>query len=205
MDLPINVDVICGSQISGRSTCLIVNPVSGRVTHVVVAEKEFPNAERLVPVETIRATTATSIELDCTAAQLSKMEPFLQSDFIDSGNITSSYPFDVPYMIWPYSMYEAMPMPLEHERIPVGEVPIHRGASVRATDGAVGRVDEFLVDQKNDFISHLVLREGHLWGQKDVTIPVSEIEKITADTVYLKMNKQDLAKLPAIPVTRKWK
>ena len=59
-----------------------------------------------------------------------------------------------------------------------GELAVRRGSRVRATDGDVGRVDEFLVDRETAHITHLVLREGHLWGQKDVLIPVSEIGQI---------------------------
>jgi hypothetical protein len=66
-------------------------------------------------------------------------------------------------------------------------------------------VDEFLVDPENDVITHLVLREGHLWGKKDVTIPVSEIKKIAEEAVYLKLDKKAIESLPTIPVNRKWK
>jgi hypothetical protein len=51
----------------------------------------------------------------------------------------------------------------------------------------------------------LVLREGHLWGKKDVTIPVSEIDRITDDAVYLKLRKKVIATLPTVPVRRNWK
>jgi hypothetical protein len=36
----------------------------------------------------------------------------------------------------------------------------------------------FVVDPKTGHITHLVLREGHLWGQRDVAIPVNAIERI---------------------------
>lgn len=48
-----------------------------------------------------------------------------------------------------------------------------------------------------------VLREGHLWGQKDVTISVSEIERIEEDIVYLTLDKQSIEQLHGIPV-RRW-
>jgi len=63
----------------------------------------------------------------------------------------------------------------------------------------VGRVDEFLVNPANNRISHLVLREGHLWGKKDVTIPVNEIDRFEDNTVYLKLNKEEIENLPTIP------
>ncbi|HKI53713.1 MAG TPA: PRC-barrel domain-containing protein, partial [Anaerolineales bacterium] len=86
-----------------------------------------------------------------------------------------------------------------------GEVVIRRGAQVKATDGKVGKVDEFLINPVNGRITHLVMREGHLWGAKDVTIPVSEIEQIDDEVVHLKLDKQAISSLPTIPVKRKWK
>ena len=32
-------------------------------------------------------------------------------------------------------------------------------------------MDEFLADPASRQITHLVLREGHLWSQKDVVVP----------------------------------
>ena len=61
---------------------------------------------------------------------------------------------------------------------------------------------EFLVNPATDHISHLVLREGYLWGQREVTISVAEIDRIDEDAVYLKLNKRQVAALPAIPVRR---
>jgi len=83
-----------------------------------------------------------------------------------------------------------------------GELSIHRGANVAAKDGRVGKVDEFLVDLSDGHITHLVLREGHLWGQRDVTIPISEIERIEEDTVHLKLDRHSVQRLPGIPVKR---
>jgi len=205
MDIPINVEVLCAGKECGRSTSLIINPVNERVTHLVVAEKVFPNIERLVPVDKILTSTPNSIQLRCTASDLSDMDTFEETDFIEAGQMEASLPFDEPYEVWPYAMYEALPMPLEYERIPAGEVVIRRGTPVEAMDGTVGKVDEFLVDPENDNISHLVLREGHLWSGKDVTIPVSEIDKITDEAVYLKLDKKTIETLPTVPVRRRWK
>jgi sporulation protein YlmC with PRC-barrel domain len=205
MDIPINVDVLCAGKECGRSTYLVINPVNERITHLVVAEKTFPNIERLVPVDKILASSPNSIQLRCSQSDLSNMDTFEETDFIEAGRLESSLPYGVPYEVWPYAMYDAAPMPLEHERIPAGEVAIRRGTPVRARDGQVGKVDEFLVDPENDTITHLVLREGHLWGKKDVTIPVSEIDKIADDAVYLKLDKQAIESLPTVPIRRKWK
>lgn len=205
MDIPINVEVLCAGKECGRSTSLVINPINERVTHLVVAEKAFPNIERLVPIDKILASSPNSIQLRCSQTDLSDMDTFEETNFIEAGQLEASFPYNVPYEVWPYTMYEAMPISLERERIPAGEVVIRRGTPVKATDGDVGKVDEFLIDPENDDISHLILREEHLWGKKDVTIPVSEIGKITDEAIYLKIDKKKIESLPTIPVRRKWK
>jgi hypothetical protein len=60
-----------------------------------------------------------------------------------------------------------------------------------------------VVDPENDHITHIVLREGHLWGQKEVTIPISEIEHIEENIVRLKIDKRKIGTLPAVPVRRR--
>jgi hypothetical protein len=109
------------------------------------------------------------------------------------------------YRMWPFYPPAAFYAPVEAEHIPAGELTIRRGSGVEATDGRVGRVDEFLIDAADDHITHLVMREGHLWGQKDITIPVSQIDHYSENTVFLKLAKQDIEKLPAIPIRRSWR
>lgn len=201
MDIPINAEVYCADGLCGYSIYIILNPVTERVTHLVVKEKQFPHTERMVPVDLVMETTPNRIQLRCTERELTEMDPFIETEFIQTEMPEyESAPY--PYQIWPYVTSETIP--LEHERIPAGELAVHRGTQVEATDGHVGRVDEFLVDPTNEHITHLVLREGHLWGQKDVTIPISQIERIEEETVYLKLDKHSLEALPTIPVHRGW-
>jgi sporulation protein YlmC with PRC-barrel domain len=75
---------------------------------------------------------------------------------------------------------------------------------VRATDGPVGRIDEFLVDTEKCHITHLVLREGNLLGKKSITIPVSEIDHIEEKVVHLKIDKKTVRMMPTIKVKRLW-
>jgi uncharacterized protein YifN (PemK superfamily) len=95
-------------------------------------------------------------------------------------------------------------VPVEHLQIPAGELAVRRGTRVEATDGYVGHVDEFVVNPENGHITHLVMREGHLWGQKDVVIPLSAMGETREDTVFLKLDKHQIESLPTFPVRRRW-
>ena len=86
--------------------------------------------------------------------------------------LMSSYAF-VPGGEYPGQIY---PPTLQEEELPVGELSIHPGADVVATDGKVGEFHEFIVAGDDNRVTHLVLREGHLWGKKDVTIPLDQID-----------------------------
>jgi hypothetical protein len=66
-------------------------------------------------------------------------------------------------------------------------------------------VDEFVVSPANGEITHLLLREGHPWGCREVTIPVSAIECIEGRTVHTKLDKRGVQALPPVPVRRPWR
>jgi sporulation protein YlmC with PRC-barrel domain len=95
-------------------------------------------------------------------------------------------------------------VPVEHKQIPSGELAVHRGTRVESTDGYVGHINEFVVNPKSGHITHLVMREGHLWGQKEVIIPVSAMGDALGDTVFLKLDKQQIESLPTFPLHRRW-
>jgi len=201
MDIPVRTEVQCSDGVCGRSTYVVIDPVKRQVTHLVVREGGLFGNEHLVPVEHVLQTSGGKIQVDCTKEGLAKMKPFLRGDHL---------PGEVPYLIyepseymtWPYVIADAGMMLVEHDHVPAGELAVQRGTPVRATDGQVGRVDELMIDPKDDSITHLVVRAGHWWGQKDLTIPVSQIDRIADETVYLKLDREGVDKLPSIPVRR---
>jgi sporulation protein YlmC with PRC-barrel domain len=201
MDIPIDAEVFCRDGLCGRSTYVVLRPKTEEATHLVVKGNESPHKEILVPVTAVTATTPDSINLSCTRDELGQLQPFFETEYVE---------VNIPryaggaYFMEPYVYPDSETVRVKHESIPAGELAVRRGARVEATDGHVGRVDEFLVEPENDHITHVVLREGHLWGQKDVTIPISEIERFEENTVYLKIDKRSVEALPAIPVQRKW-
>ena len=202
MDIPINAVVSCVDGNCGTSTSVILDPTTEKLTHIVVKETRFPNDEHLVPVNIIKETTPNSIQLACKKEELAKMGEFTAHEFIRTEKPYEEYPPNM-YMLWPYvHPLEYEYAEVQSENIPLGELAIHRGAHVQAIDGHIGVVDEFLIDPINGHVTHLILREGHLWGKKDVTIPIAQVDHFSDDTVYLKIDKSSIEALPAIPVKR---
>jgi sporulation protein YlmC with PRC-barrel domain len=203
MDIPMNVEVSCAGKSCGKSVALVMNPVTDMVTHLVVREAHFPNMERLVSADEVTKTTPESIELKCSADQLEAMESFSEKEFVHVDNPHYS-PVGLTIFAAPYVIADpaATWITVEKEHIPPNELAVRRNAEVEATDGHIGKVDEFLVDPETCHITHLVMREGHLWGKKDVVIPVTSIDHFEEDTVYLKLNKAEVEKLPTVPINR---
>ena len=203
MDYPLNVDVHCTDGRCGRSTHLIFNPVTEHVSHLVVLEKMPPGEERLVSTKLVASTVAEVIVLSCTLEEFAKLEPFVQTDFI-YGDLPQHASDPTLTMLWPYVVPVKRIVDPKIRRIPPGELAVHRGMRVKATNGWVGRVDEFIIGQIGGNITHLALREGHPWKEKDVTIPLSYIDRIEEKGVFLNIDKECIASLPSVLVKRRW-
>ena len=62
----------------------------------------------------------------------------------------------------------------------------------------LGHIRQLLVDPANGLITHLQVRKGHVWAPKEVTVPVSEVDRIGDRGVYLKMNRAGIKALPSV-------
>lgn len=204
MEIPLNADVHCPDGRCGRSTYVIMNPATETMTHVVVREQWPSRTERLVPISWVTITTRDVIVLSRPREEFSGLAPFNQTDFVHT---------DLPHyatdpkltLLWPYVVPAKRIVDQDTRRVSEGELVVRRGASVDAIDGRVGRVDEFCVDSDDGQITHLVLREGNFLGQKEITIPLSYVERIEEGKVLLNVDKQTVDELPAIPIERRWR
>jgi sporulation protein YlmC with PRC-barrel domain len=209
MEIPLNAQVECTDGVCGRSAYVLINPVIDQVTYLVVKEDASPNTEYIVPVDFVTETIADMIRLRCSKAELEKMDPFITTTFIKAklpekslgyGGMYGTGSYYQPYVTAERTIYESV----ENKQIPPGELAVQRGTRIEATDGYVGHVDEFVVNPENGHITHLVMREGHLWGQKDVIIPLSAMGDTREDTVFLKLDKHQIETLPTFPLHRRW-
>ena len=82
------------------------------------------------------------------------------------------------------------------DTIPRGEVAVRRGAHVHATDGPIGHVQGLVIDPGTEHVTHVLLQEGHLWGRKQVAIPIGAVSKLD-DDISLSISKQEVGRLPA--------
>ncbi len=200
MEIPIDAEVSCSDGPGGDTICVIVDPIREQITHVVVQENRGEYAEHLVPIDDVMEATVQHLRLRCTQAELAALPKFGEQHFKRVPMPFLGYPAE-RYLVWPYVLPDGdgmALMPTTHELIPDNELALHRGSWVMATDGHIGEVDELIIDSADGHITHLILRKGHFWGRQDVSIPVDQIDRIEADTIYLKLDKHTIGQLPSI-------
>jgi len=212
-ELAIGARVSCADGPCGEIRRIIVDPATDTVTHLVVQPGHRRDAGRLVPVHLVE-TTAGEVRLRCTRAEFDKLdhaeELELAEDagFVGSGGLVGD---DLAYGVSgdAYApvgtlggeLIDVGPVP-EHRRstivedvVPLGEDQVRPGDRVHAVDGEIGRVRGFLVNPADDRVSHVLLGEGHLWGRKEIAIPVSAVTGFDAG-VRLNITKEQVGNLP---------
>jgi len=209
MEIPLNARVECTDGVYGRLICVLINPVAKQLTRLVVKEDAFPNEAYMVSIEFVTETIVDTIRLNCNKAKLETMDPFIKTTYIESKVpwVTSAYRGGAYTMGYYTSNITSEILEVENQQIPLGELAVRRNTRVEATDGYIGHVDEFVINPENGHITQLVMREGHLWGKKDVIIPLpamSEMGESSRDTLLLKLNKHQVETLPNIPLHRLW-
>ena len=82
MDIPINATVQCTDGPGGRITRIVLNPVSKKVTDVVVHEPGLFGGDVIVPVEFIVESAQETVRLRLSRDKLAGMQSFLTTRIV---------------------------------------------------------------------------------------------------------------------------
>ena len=174
----------------GGTVCrVIIDPATETVTHLVIEPTHRLGVGRLVPLDLVD-TMAGEIRLRCTVEEFGQLEPAQETELIE----------DATGSLGPGALNTAMgvtsPVPIMVEDVvPLGEAGVNRGEPVHALDGEIGRVQGFLVDPDDHRVTHVLLEEGHLWGRKKVSIPVSAVTGVE-NGIQLSLTRKQVEDLP---------
>ena len=91
------------------------------------------------------------------------------------------------------------PLAVTYDTVPLDEVEVRRGEHVHATDGRIGKVQGLVIDPDSHHVTHVLLQEGHLWGRKEVAIPIGAVTG-TADGIQLNLTKRQVEDLPPVDI-----
>ncbi len=187
-EFAIGATASCSDGVCGEVSRMIVDPATRTVTHLAIEPKHRREPGRLVPIDLVDTTTG-EIRLRCTLAEFDALDPAEENELVeDIGGM------GVGGMAAPMGIPSAPQIVLE-DVVPLGETDVGRGEHVHALDGEIGQVEGFLVDPGDHRVTHVLLREGHLWGRKEVAIPVSAVTGVE-DGIRLNMTKKQIEDLP---------
>jgi sporulation protein YlmC with PRC-barrel domain len=202
----------CSDGFCGEFRRAILDPDTRTVTHLVIEPRHWKANGRLVPIGLVDATGA-EIRLRCSLAEFERLEPAEEADVAEGTGYGGGYGSaeavqgygDVGGMgVGGSTSGMGIGMGLGHRTplivshaVPLGETEVERHESVHAVDGEIGRVEGFAVDPADHKVTHVLLQEGHLWGRKEVAIPISAVSSVNAG-IRLNITKKQVEELPTL-------
>jgi hypothetical protein len=184
----------------GEMRCVVIDPAARTVTHLVVEPRGRRGLARLVPLDLVDAT-ASEIRLRCTEAEFMNLDPAEET----LAEFVPGYPDPVQVLApgWRDAgglTVEGGTIPRIPEQetidiVPPGEVTERRGDHVHATDGDIGQLRGLRIDPRSRQVTHVLLKEGHVWARKDVAIPFGKVAGFS-DGIRLTMTRQQVQDLP---------
>jgi hypothetical protein len=204
----IGAEASCSDGLGGKVSRLVMDPVALTVTHLVIEPKHRAEPGRLVPVHLVD-TTADHLRLRCSIAEFDKLELAEETELAEGLDYAGGYgqaeavqsfggmgSMGGSGMGIGMGLGHSAPV-VVHDVVPLGETDVQRGESVHALDGEIGKVQGFLVDPGDNHITHVLLQEGHLWGRKEVSIPISAVIGVDAG-IRLNITKKQVEDLPPV-------
>lgn len=199
----IGATVVCSDGRCGELARVVVDPIAQALTHLVVAPKLRTELGRLVPVDLVEAVEPGQIRLTCTTAHFRQLDDAEDVQFLPDSTGTLGYGSSA--MMWPYFGL-GMPLSGPHhgaiavDRVPVGDVEVHRGDPVHASDGWIGSVHGLVIDPEDRHVTHVLLQEGHLWGRKQVAIPIGVASRV-GEEIRIGLTKHEVQELPPVQLS----
>jgi sporulation protein YlmC with PRC-barrel domain len=207
----IGAEATCTDGPCGTVIRVVVDPLTRTLTHLVVEPKHRKGLGRLVPLDLVEPGSG-EVVLHCDLAAFDKLDLAEETEFLPGFGQSGYDPGEV--YAWPYFSAGGVgmgvgggigtgfgvgnaPQVVTYDTVPEGEIEVRRGERVHATDGEIGRVHGLVVDSSSHHVTHVLLAEGHLWGRKEVAIPIGAVSDVE-DGVRLTISKQDVRDLPPV-------
>ncbi|MFZ0972757.1 MAG: PRC-barrel domain-containing protein [Solirubrobacteraceae bacterium] len=181
----------------GNLARLIFNPTTDVLTHLIVEPGHHDEQARVVPFDLVVRAGEDVIQLSCTKERYDQLDSAEDVEMLrdttgkyDGFSTTSMY-FGVGRPLGHH------PQPMYSDSVPLGEIEIRQGDPVHAKDGEIGAVQGLVIDPADHHVTHVLLQEGHLWGRKQVAIPIGVANRVAYE-VRVDLTKDEIEALPPV-------
>lgn len=203
IELPLDAKINCTDGHAGRSVAFTYNPESYIVSHLIVEDNN--GNQRLVAINLVENSSHNEISLNCSEDALHHLPLFKVREYVERAEQQSG-DWAEEEGEWEDGLDvssfertdEAMGMAVIVEKVPEGEMTLHRSTDIEATDGHVGQVEIVIVKREGSQITHFVLKKGHLWGKKEIMVPLTAVSSVDYETIYLNIDQNAVKNLPKL-------
>jgi sporulation protein YlmC with PRC-barrel domain len=204
--LVIGSEAVGSDGYRGEVLAVVVDPAAQSVTHLVVEPRGREGLARLVPLDLADLADTVGagpdpVRLRCTETEFMNLEPAEET----LAEFVPGYPD--PVQLLPPGWRGTgggtadggtilrIPEKETIDVVPPGEVEERRGDHVHATDGDIGGLRGLRIDPGSRRVTHVLVREGHVWGHHDVDIPAEMVAGF-GDGIRLSVTRQQVRDLP---------
>ena len=204
--LVIGSEAVGSDGYRGEVLAVVVDPAARTVTHLVVEPRGREGLARLVPLDLADLADTVGagpdpVRLRCTETEFMNLEPAEET----LAEFVPGYPD--PVQLLPPGWRGTgggtadggtilrIPEKETIDVVPPGEVEERRGDHVHATDGDIGGLRGLRIDPGSRRVTHVLVREGHVWGHHDVDIPAEMVAGF-GDGIRLSVTRQQVRDLP---------
>jgi uncharacterized protein YrrD len=207
-----------GEQI-GDLERVVIDPGSGKVTHLVVRKGFIFSEDKVVPVDLVQKADEERVELSKVQGELGELPNFVEIHYVELDQRErerARYPENHARPFFWYPPYGTTPMgyagyPAHHyipygpswdkvpqveRNIPEDSIPLKEGAPVYTADREhIGDIERLLVDNMSQRVTHLVISRGLLLKSEKL-IPEAWIKHVEEDKVMLGVGSNFVEGLP---------
>lgn len=197
VNFPLNPDAQAETLDRKRAyvSSVVIDPMKGTVQDLILRDES--NKLWLVPLKYIIDADVEMVRLNLTSEELDHLPAFDASQYLigmdeenDFFKARESGTHEIYYVP---DLDEGGEIPLEKD------LALIRGAFVEASDGFIGTIAEIRIDPQSGAAAEIIVHtEGP--NKQEALLPASMIDRLEADTVYLKMSIEEFESLPSVPV-----
>ena len=197
---------------------VVIDPETKEVNHLVISKGGLFKTDKVLPMDMVNQEIEDQITLLAPKHDLDEFQDFEETEYVNVDEtdtpevvVPASYWYPPLNMVWwraggteHPAMHPAMPqyVPKTKQLIPEGTVALEEGARVVSSDDKhVGNIEQIIVDEQDNRVTHFVVSEGVLFKDRKL-IPVTWISHIDEDEVHLSTSAGVMDRLPGYELTK---
>lgn len=190
MRLEIGAPVSCSGKTASLQSILIKS-ANHVVTHLVVQAGRRPDAARIVPISLV-IPVGDAISLTCSWNDFEQLDPTEQKRDVQAGDRNFQFrPGDTLTGMRYIPTDPTAPYAVSTSNVPENSYAF-QSQSICAEDGHVGNFGGLIVDPSSREATHVLMAKKHLFGKKEIPIPITQVKRLGDGEIDLALTKNEV-------------